>query len=148
MSRRDVVWLVVATCVAVTVVAIVGWNMFGRSSAKDDRFVRPGEPKSSPSGSYTALAESGPSQNGVGTWIVVVRDAAGAEVFRDGYPYSTRQGLGVTWLSTADQLWILSSDVGNAHVDRQPDGTWAKTPITPQTLATVPEEINRLTSKR
>jgi len=117
-------------------------GMFGRS--KDDRFVRPDAPRSAPSGEFTASVENGPGQNGVKTWIVVIKDRGGREVFRDDYRYSTRHGVGVTWLSNRDQLWILSSDVGRAYVERGADGVWTKTKITPETRKSVPEEIDRL----
>jgi hypothetical protein len=128
--------------VALTVVA--GCSLFGSDRDGDDRFVDMGSPRESPSGEFTASLAEGPAQDGVATRIVVVTDAGGQEVFRDDYAYSTRHGVGVTWLSSADQLWILSSDVGTAHVDQQTDGTWTKTAITPETADTVPEEIAEL----
>jgi hypothetical protein len=132
--------------IALTVVA--GCSLFGRDRGgggdDDDRFVQVGNPKTAPSGAYTASLDDGADQNGVATRIVVITDADGEEVFRDDYAYSTRHGVGVTWLSSADQLWILSSDVGTAHVDRQADGTWTKTGITPETKDTIPEEIDQL----
>lgn len=134
--------LAVGLMAALTVVA--GCSLFGSDRDGDDRFVEVGRPKESPSSEFTASLAEGPSQNGVATRIVVVTDADEREVFRDDYAYSTRHGVGVTWLSSADQLWILSSDVGTAHIDRQTDGTWAKTAITPETRDTVPEEITKL----
>lgn len=75
-------------------------------------------------------------------WVAVIRDnATGAEVFRDSYAYDNRHGVGITWLSSADQLWLLSNDVGTAHVDRKPDGTWIKPSIYPETVGDIPEEI-------
>ncbi|RKT55487.1 hypothetical protein [Saccharothrix australiensis] len=147
--NRQRATLVIGAVVVLTVVSLVlvlGWFLFGGEAGPardDDRFVRPDAPKASPSGSYTAHAELGPAQNGVATWVVVIRDRGGSEVFRDDYAYSTRHGVGITWLSTADQLWVLSSDVGDAHVDRV-GTTWTKTPITPDTLGDEPEEIRRL----
>lgn len=129
----------------VTVTLLAGCGMFGKSDRRDERFARPGEPKASPSGTYTAVVEYGPQQNGVDTWVVVLKEAD-KEVFRDSYAYSTRHGVGVTWLSTSDQLWVLSSDVGASHVDRTADGTWKKTAITPETRGDVPAEINELRS--
>jgi hypothetical protein len=87
----------------------------------------------------------GPNQNGVDTWVAVIRDnATGAEVFRDSYAYGNRHGVGITWLSSADQLWLLSNDVGTAHVDRKPDGTWIKTSIYPEKQsATSPRRSKR-----
>lgn len=136
--------LLVAAVVAVAGV-LGGCAMYGKSSSRqEDRFVRPGVARVSPSGGFTAYAEPGPPQNGVATWVVVVWDGSNAEVYRDSYAYSTRHGVGITWLSNADQLWVLSSDVGDAHVDRKPDGTWVKTAITPETINDIPEEIRIL----
>ncbi|WP_165612991.1 hypothetical protein [Mycolicibacterium peregrinum] len=41
----------------------------------------------------------------------------------------------------ATNYWLLSSDVGTSHTDRQHDETWVKTSIYPETAA---EEINAL----
>jgi len=128
-----------AGVLVVALIVVAGCSLFGSDS--DDRFVDVGRPKESPSGAFTASLEEGPEQNGVETHIVVISDADGREVFRDDYAYSTRHGVRVTWLSSDDQLWILSSDVGTAHVDRQEDGTWTKTAITPETADTIPAEI-------
>lgn len=126
----------------VAVAALVAaCGLFGKSDRTNDRFVQPGQPKMSPSGSYTALADHGPEENGVATWVAVIQDKFGKEVFRDTETYSTRHGVGITWLSNADQLWLLSSDVGTAHVDRNPDGTWTKTWMNPQTVKDIPAEI-------
>ncbi|OLF19352.1 hypothetical protein BU204_02865 [Actinophytocola xanthii] len=119
--------------------------MFGGDrGGGEDRYVELDRPQRSPSGEFTASLVAGPEQDGVATRVVVVTDTDGHEVFRDDYAYSTRHGVGVTWLSSADQLWILSADVGTAHVDRAADGTWTKTAISPETADTVPEEIERL----
>jgi hypothetical protein len=91
-----------------------------------------------------ASFRDGPAQNGVPTWIVVVTDTAGHVVFDDGYAYSRRHGVGATWLSDRDQLWILSGDVGTAHVEQSDGGGWVKTDITPDTVGTVPAEIRKL----
>lgn len=115
----------------------------GSSRGADDRFARPDHPRDSPSGHYTASVDLGRNQNGVDTWVAVIRNnTTGTEVFRDPYAYSTRHGIGITWLSTNDQLWLLSGDVGTSHVDRQPDGTWVKANIYPDTAGDIPEEIN------
>ncbi|MCH9732310.1 MAG: hypothetical protein K0U84_22025 [Actinomycetia bacterium] len=91
------------------------------------RAVRPGEPKVSPSGLYTAYAEEGPLQNTVKTWVDVIRDKDGNEVFRDDDAYSTRHGILFTWLSSEpNQLWIISGDVGTFYVSPGPDGVWTK----------------------
>lgn len=123
-----------------------GCGLFGGgSSRRDDRFAQPDHPKDSPSGQYSVSVDMGPNENGVDTWVAVIRDkATGTEVFRDSYAYSSRHGVGITWLSTDDQLWLLSSDVGTAHVDRKPDGTWTKTSIYPETAGDVPQEISAL----
>lgn len=117
----------------------------GRSDESSDRFARPDEPRDSPSGQYTVSVDLGPEQNGVQTWVPVIRDkATDAEVYRDTYAYSSRHGVGITWLSDSDQLWLVSSDVGTAHVDLGPEGKWTKTAIYPETLAEVPEEIRAI----
>lgn len=127
---------------------LLGELVLAGCSDRDDRdlrFAEPGASRASPSGDVMAVVELGPEQDGVPTWRPVILDGAGAAVFRDDEVYSTRQGgVAVTWLSDADQLWILSGDIGARHVDRGPDGTWRKTTITPDTLATVPTEIRRL----
>jgi hypothetical protein len=135
-------YLVVAAVIAALV---TGCGLFGRSDRANDRFARPGQPKTSPSGSYTALAAYGPEQNGVKTWVAVIRDnKSGAEVFHDTEAYSTRHGVGFTWLSAGDQLWLLSGDVGTSHVDRNPDGSWTKTDMNPETVKDIPPEIEAL----
>lgn len=48
------------------------------------------------------------------SWIVVITERAGREVFRDGEAYSSRHGVGITWLTDTDELWVLSSDVGTS----------------------------------
>lgn len=130
---------------AVTVAALVaGCGLSGRSDPAADRFVRPDHPASSPSGSYTATVGYGPEENGVETWVVSIRDRNGNTEFLDSDAYSSRHGVGITWLSTDDQLWLLSSDVGTAHLDRNADGTWTKTWLNPQTMADMPDEIKAL----
>jgi hypothetical protein len=86
---------------------------------------------------------SGPRQNGVETLVVVIKDASDAEVFHDDYAYSSRHGVGVTWLSNRDQLWILSADVGTSYVEQR-GGTWTKVGITPETRGDIPPEIVQL----
>ncbi|ANE82617.1 hypothetical protein A7U43_04040 [Mycobacterium adipatum] len=118
----------------------MGCGLFGRDSETDERAVRPGEPKPSPSGLYTAYAEDGAPQNTVKTLVDVIRDKDGNEVYRDDAAYSTRHGVLFTWLSTEpNQLWILSSDVGTFHVAPDNDGTWTK-----QHATNVPPEIKDL----
>ncbi|MFN3005203.1 hypothetical protein [Mycolicibacterium wolinskyi] len=125
----------------VAALALSGCAWFGGDGERD-RFVQPGSPKVSPSGHYTAAVDTRAARSGVGTWVAVIIDESGAEVFRDDYAYSTRHGAGITWLSTDDQLWLLSGDVGVAHVDRGSDGRWSKTAVTPETR--VPAEIREL----
>lgn len=123
----------------VIVLAVVaGCSLFGGGDDRD-RFVEADDPKAAPSGEFTASLD-----DGLPTQVVVITGARGTEVFRDDHAYSTRHGVGVTWLSSSDQLWILYADVGTAHVDRQADGRWVKTAITPRTADTVPDEIDRL----
>ena len=122
-----------------------GCGIFIGGSRRDDRFARPNAPKDAPSGQYEVVVDMGPNQNGVDTWVATIREkTTGTEVFRDSYAYSSRHGVGIIWLSSSDQLWLISSDVGTAHVDRQEDGTWFKTNIYPETVGDVPEEIAAL----
>lgn len=120
-----------AGLVAVSAI-VAGCSLFGQSKSLDgDRFVRPDHPVDSPSGQYTAAVEHGPAENGVETWIPVIRDKNGTEVFRDDHdsyaPYSTRSVLYVTWLSSKPaELWVYSGDVGEFATSQQADGTWAK----------------------
>jgi hypothetical protein len=118
----------------------------GCPSREAERFVRPGSPRSSPSGAFTASLQAGAEQDGVAMWVVVIAQADGAEVFRDNHAYSARHGVGVTWLSARDQLWILSADEGNAYVQKSNDGrSWVKVMLGPSNRDSVPEEIARLT---
>ena len=80
----------------------------------------------SPSGKFVARVDIEPEQNGVETWIVVIDDVSGRKVFRDTDAYSSRHGVGITWLSGADELWLLSSDIDTSSVARGPDGGWRK----------------------
>lgn len=113
--------------------------------ADNERFVRLDAPKRSPSGAFTAYVVPGPVQNSVKTLIPVIRDSNNIEVFHDTEAYSTRHGVGVTWLSTKDQLWILSGDVGDAYVELGADGAWHKTRLTPEMKNPIPSEIEKLT---
>ncbi|MEZ0366131.1 hypothetical protein ACAG26_20865 [Mycobacterium sp. pUA109] len=121
--------------------SLMGCALFGRGNeAVAQRSVRPGDPKVSPSGQYTAYAEYGTPQNTVKTWVDVIKDKNGKEVFRDDTAYSTRHSIMFTWISTQpNELWILSGDVGTFYVTRWPDGNWVK-----QHATNVPKEIKDL----
>jgi hypothetical protein len=144
--RRPVVILLVAGAAAVLVIAGVAVVLLLALPGRGDgRFATPERPMASPSGRYTAEVTLGPEENGVKTWMVRIRESqSGQLVFTDDYAYSTRHPLRITWLSTADQLWLVSGDVGTSHVDPQPDGTWTKKAVTPDDRAAVPEEIRQL----
>ncbi|MGQ0773355.1 MAG: hypothetical protein ACT4NY_02885 [Pseudonocardiales bacterium] len=113
---------------AITVAGVLAGctALFGADRGADERYARPGQPQTSPSGKFVAHAEFGPEQNGVQTWIVVITERDGREVFRDTEAYSSRHGVGITWRTDADQLWILSADVGTSYVQHNTDGTWSK----------------------
>ncbi len=88
----------------------------------EDRFARPGAPRSSPSGNFIAYAESASE--------VRVTDRNGGDVFRKSYEYATSQradGIGVVWLSTKDQLWVLVPGSSNERIEPGPDGVWHAT---------------------
>ncbi|AKS32415.1 hypothetical protein [Mycolicibacterium goodii] len=131
----------VATGVAVMVV-LSGCQPLG-TDHDPERFVRPGAPKVSPSKIYTAAVDQGPFRDGVETWVAVIIDESGAEVFHDDHPFDAGHETSITWLSTEDQLWLLSGDVGSAHVDRHPDGRWVKTTVSPD-VDGMPDEIREL----
>lgn len=133
------------TVLALLAAALTGCSLFGSSRPpKDtDRLVTPDHSVASPSGEYTASVEYGAEENGVRTWIPVIHDKSGKEVFRDDHddysPYSTRQKLLITWLSSKPaELWVYSGDVGTFVITAQPNGTWGKQG------ATAPEEITDL----
>ena len=102
--------------------------------------MRLGSPRASPSRRFSAALLSGPRQDGVETLVVVIKDESREVVFRDDRAHSARHGVGVTWLSGRDQLWILSADLGTSYVEDLGDG-WQRVAITPETRATVPAEI-------
>lgn len=105
--------------------------------------MRPGSPRASPSGRFSAALVSGPRQNGVETLVVVIKDQSRDEVFRDDRAHSARHGVGVTWATGRDQLWILSADQGTSYVEDLGDG-WQRVEITPETRDRVPAEIANL----
>ncbi|MBE5454129.1 MULTISPECIES: YdgH/BhsA/McbA family protein [Mycobacteroides] len=116
-----------------------GCSLFSTDPLQADRFVRPDHTVPSPSGEYAASVEYGPTENNVKTWVPVIRDKSGDEVFRDDYPYSTRHMLYVTWLSSQPaELWVYSGDVGTFSIAQQPNGKWMKQ------HSTAPKEIKDL----
>ncbi|MBU8810941.1 hypothetical protein [Mycolicibacterium goodii] len=131
----------VATGVAVMVV-LSGCQPLGAHHGAE-RFVRPGSPRVSPSTIYTAAVDRGPVHDGVETWVAVIIDESGAEVFHDDHAFSAGHETDITWLSNEDQLWLLSREVGSAHVDRHPDGRWIKTTVSPD-ADSMPAEIREL----
>lgn len=103
----------------------------GKSDDAAAAIVTPGHPQTSPSGAYTAFVQEGPEEeNGVKTWVVLVRDQAGKEVFRDRSAYSTRHGVMINWLSTEpEQLWVYSGDVGVHKIAPGAQGGWTRTGV-------------------
>ncbi|MBM7864563.1 hypothetical protein [Lentzea nigeriaca] len=119
---------VVAALVALLVV------LAGCGDDREDRFARPGAPKTSPSGKFVAHAESESE--------VRVTGRDGGEVFRKSYEYATsyrNDGIGVVWLSTKDQLWVLvPGGRMSERIEPGPDGVWTAVE------AELPGEITRL----
>lgn len=136
MTRR------LAVCVLAMLTVLIGAcgsNVDGDAVNEGNGFVKADAPQVSPSGQYTAhVNESGDLE-----MYITITDNAGSEVFRDTDEYSTSRNhpYGIKWLSSADQLWIDSKDVGTAHIDRTPDGRWIKTAIGPSTRGDIPEEV-------
>lgn len=135
--------------IAVAVAVLAGCTaLFGTGRGADERFARPGQPQTSPSGEFVAQADLGPEQNGVQTWIVVITERDGREVFRDAEAYSSRHGVGITWLTGTDQLWVLSADVGTSYVQQDAAGTWRKQyPRPGHDDEDVPTEIRNLSGR-
>lgn len=119
---------VVAALVALLLV------LAGCGSDSEDRFARPGSPKTSPSGKFVAHAE--------GSSEVRVTDRNGGELFRKSYEYATsyrNDGIGVVWLSTKDQLWVLvPGNRMSERIEAGQDGVWTAVE------AELPGEITRL----
>lgn len=113
------------------------------SGDDEGRLVSATRPVRSPSGTFVAALVPAAVRGGVQTYAVVVRDAAGRQVFSDTASYTDDQGLAVAWLSTKDQLW-LQSESATSHVDPSATG-WHRTDITPATVGTIPAEIKALT---
>ncbi len=149
--RTSIAIIAAGTVVAVgTVVTVLAGcaALFAGDQSADERLARPEHPRTSPSGQFVARVEFGQEQNGVPTWIVVVTDSAGGEVFRDSDAYSSRHGVGITWLSSKAELWLLSSDVGTSYVQRDADGTWSKEYPRPGHFdEDVPAEIRELSGR-
>ncbi len=105
----------------------------GCADDSGDRFVRPGAPKTSPSGKFVAHTESASE--------VRVTDRNGGDVFRKSYEYATSSradGIGVVWLSERDQLWVLVPGDTSERVEAGQDGVWTAV------QAELPGEITRL----
>jgi hypothetical protein len=119
---------VVAALVALLLV------LTGCGSDSEDRFARPGSPRTSPSGKFVAHAE--------GSSGVRVTDRNGGELFRKSYEYATsyrNDGIGVVWLSTKDQLWVLvPGNRMSERIEAGQDGVWTAVE------AELPREITRL----
>jgi hypothetical protein len=119
---------VVAALVALLLV------LTGCGDDSEDRFARPGSPKTSPSGKFVAHAE--------GASGVRVTDRNGGELFRKSYEYATsyrNDGIGVVWLSTKDQLWVLvPGNRMSERIEAGQDGVWTAVE------AELPGEITRL----
>jgi hypothetical protein len=110
--------------------------------------ITPGSPATSPSGRYTAVLDV-VDVGSVDEWRPTIRDATGAEVFRDDESYSAgpAHSLVVAWSPTADELWVLSGDVGTSRLAPLPDGTWRKTSSTPEQPLAVPDELDEALSR-
>jgi hypothetical protein len=132
--------LLLTSALLAVVVTLSGCNL----GSAEDRFVRPGSPRTSPTGGFTAEIQNGPERDGAPSWVVVVRDSAGGEVFRDDFAYSIRHRIGVTWRSDRDQLWIVSTEAGTHYVQQGAGQRWDKRAVTQDTRDQVPEEIAKL----
>jgi hypothetical protein len=106
----------------------------GCGDDSEDRFARPGRPKASPSGKFVAHAESASELR--------ITDRNGGELFRKSYEYATSyrsDAIGVVWLSTKDQLWVLvPGGRMSERVEAGQDGVWTAVE------AELPGEITRL----
>ncbi|MBP2450938.1 hypothetical protein [Mycolicibacterium lutetiense] len=113
----------------------------GKSDNAAAAIVTPGHDQASPSDAYTAVAEEGPDENGVKTWVVVIRDKAGQEVFHDHSSYRT-PGVMITWLPTEpEQLWVYSGDAGVYRIAPGSHGGWTRSVVKREN---VPPEISSL----
>ena len=55
--------------------------------------------------------------------VVDITDSAGKTLHHEVTPASDAQRWSVRWVGN-DEVLLKSSDVGNYHIRRQPDGTW------------------------
>lgn len=112
----------------------------GKSDDAAAAIVTPNQAQTSPSGTYTAYVQEGPEENGAKAWVVLVRDQAGNEVFRDRSAYNPRDGLMISWLSTEpEQLWVYSGDVGVHKIAPGAKGGWTRAGVETEN---VPAEIS------
>lgn len=113
--------------IAAMVAGVVGLTGCSKDAATTGPIHDTGTSITSPDGKYTAHFIDGPSQNGVRTLYPVITEG-NAEVFRDEYAYSTKQGgVEIMWQPSEQHvLWILSKDVGSFRVGLD-GGAWTKT---------------------
>lgn len=122
---------VMRAIVAVLLLALVACG------SQEDRFVRPGVPRTSPSGNYVAHTESVS-----GKTVLLITNPAGDELYRDSLEYWTSErndGVGVLWLSDRDQLWLLVPGSTHQRVEPDAQGAWHRVAD-----SELPEEIKRL----
>lgn len=136
--------LKISAIVGLLALVLIACDRTSPPDKDDNKLVTPGHSAVSPSGNFTAYVENGPDDNKVKTWVPVIRDKSGTEVFRDGKdeygPYSTRHTTYVAWLSTKpNELWIYSGDVGTFFISPGQDGKWTK-----EHAGVVPQEIKDL----
>ena len=112
---------------ATPVIAVLAACGRSRNSEPGRYLTEQGGSLTSPGGEYVITLEAAPDKNGVQMSVPVISEVDGAEVFRADREYSHRHGVGVRW-SDDDTVWVLSSDIGDSRIDRQPDGQWVRTP--------------------
>ncbi|MGA5545812.1 hypothetical protein ACPCIR_28565 [Mycobacterium sp. NPDC051198] len=113
----------------------------GKSDNAAAAVVTPGHDQRSPSDAYTASAQDGPDENGGKTWVPVIRDEAGREVFHDHSSYRT-PGVVITWLPTEpEQLWVYSDEDGIYRIAPGSHGGWTRSAVKREN---VPSEISNL----
>ncbi|WP_174683199.1 hypothetical protein [Mycolicibacterium fortuitum] len=127
--------------VAVTVAVMAIAVGCGKSDEPASATVTPGHSQTSPSDAYTAFAEEGSEEDGAKTWVVVIRDKAGQEVFHDHSSYRT-PGVMIAWLPTEpEQLWVYSNDEGIYRIAPGSHGGWTRGAVKREN---VPSEISSL----